>query len=192
MSASLPERPPGRRTATPARIWLGEIAPRSAAIAVTEIEAAPPGALRLFVDSPGGDLDAAFDVARALQRRSGPTEAIVLRAESAAIVPTVSCGAVSMAEDGHLLLHAVGLFAAGVTVHDLADVTKILRSEEQRIADLLAHHSGRERPSFFKYLMNLNGGAGTKLAPQSALSYGVADRIVPFASDHIRRMGRLP
>jgi ATP-dependent protease ClpP protease subunit len=162
----------------------GEITEASSARCCAAIEAAK-GDLELVIDSPGGNFGHALQIGAAIQKRTGKTTAIVLRAESAAVIPMAACSSAIMARDGHVTVHEASLHVPA-TLSNLDAAASTLIYGQRQIADILAARSKSTPSSFFMYLMNANGGQGTRLSPEDCVTYGIADRVSPWPARYLR------
>jgi ATP-dependent protease ClpP protease subunit len=169
------------------RVWLtSEITPGSAARMVAEIGAVR-GDLELVIDCIGGELDPAGDIGSALLRHKGATSALVIKADSAALVPMAACEDVTIASDGSMLLHLPAITVSkAFNERELGAVQGAMVQAKRDVAAILAKKSGSCERSYFEYLMNKNGGEGVRLDARSALSYGLVDSISPRTSDDLR------
>lgn len=178
--------PAKRASAGPDVVMLtGEITPASAARTIAQIEAVR-GDLELVINSPGGNFGHALEIAAAIQGHTGKTTAVVCVAESAAVMVMAACSSAVIARDGHVTVHEASLHVPA-TLSNLDAAASTLIYGQRQIADILAARSKSTPSSFFMYLMNANGGQGTRLSPEDCVTYGIADKVSPWPKAYLLR-----
>jgi ATP-dependent protease ClpP protease subunit len=157
-----------------AEIFLGEIVDGSAAEFRAALAAAPDGPVRVRINSPGGIVDEALDMYRAIVERGGVTAYVTGIAASAATIVLCGADAVQIAEGAQVMTHAPSVEISGSAL-DLRRTAESLERTETALLRLYAERTGRETNELLPLIANV-----TYLDAKEAVAFGFADEIIPM------------
>jgi ATP-dependent protease ClpP protease subunit len=136
-----------------------------------------PGELRVYVDSPGGDIDSAARIAEVMRGRNARCTGRQV-ASSAAYLWIVGCGSKYITEDGHVLIHHSRLYLPGgsiMTPEQLQQQARTLADLDRALDAEMARGIGMDLDAFRAHVAN---GAEWRLGPAAAVEAGMADAVV--------------
>lgn len=144
-------------------MWLceltGELAGKNCGTAEDVLKKDKPGAVRLFIDSPGGDVMAGMRVVAAMERRRALFPGEPLEIQVGAMACSMAANILALAPAGvritghkssSVMFHTARGFAGG-TPAELAGVAQYMRGVNNRVAAALAQRTGKPIEEFLKW-----------------------------------------
>lgn len=168
-----------------ARLWVtGEITAASGRRFENAVEMARGLSIEALIDSEGGLIASAARMADALLDFPGGAEAVVLRADSAALLVLAACRSATAAGDASALVHepAATVHLPALRRGDAEHLASAMRRQEVDFARRLEARTGRP-DSFWLYLAERE----TTLTAQDMLAYGLVSSISPYPASYYRR-----
>lgn len=147
--------------------------------------------LRMNINSIGGSVAHAMSIFNAMQ--AFPGEKIVDitgQAASAGAIMATAGDRIRIHENATMLLHPAMLSLLGANEQLLLFAVDSTRKATDQIIDLLSIRSGQSKDTI-RELVNANGYNGTMLTGTEAVSYGLADELVPVKPKKDRMMAAL-
>lgn len=136
----------------------------------------PKEKIRLMINSPGGELHAAFALIEIMEASKIPVETIAIgQCVSAALMIFMS-GTPGMRIVTNTCTAMSHTYSTGIEGNhwDLKDIQKELQNTQDRIISQYEKYTGQSRATIMKKLI---GKGDHWLRPQEMVEYGIADRI---------------
>jgi ATP-dependent Clp protease protease subunit len=128
--------------------------------------------LTMWIDSNGGSVFAATGIYTSLMERKGHTEAKIIKAMSAATIPPMAAGTVSMSPPGMFMLHNPLTEARGYA-SDFRKVADILDEVKEAIMNAYQLKTGRSRAKISELM-----DAETYMNARTAIKEGFVDKML--------------
>ena len=164
----------------------GEITERLADKFVATLRACDEDII-LLIDSPGGLVGAALEMASAVETFKGRIDAVLIEADSAALIPALPASSITCALDGSYLLHPVSIEIPSRTsvspaeMREAADDSDVVFRKITRMMEAKSGHTD----GFWRLL----ACEGRRLSSEAMLELHLADRVSPYPRAWLRRPG---
>ncbi len=165
----------------------GEITERLANGFVATLADAGNQEVDVLIDSPGGQLDAALSMAAAVEAYPGRVDAILIRADSAALSIGMPADTVTCALDGYYLLHPPSIEIPAKVAVTSGEMRAAADSSDvafRRFSRLLEARSGHT-DGFWRLL----AAEGRRLSAEKMVEFHLADKVSAYPMAWLRCPG---